>query len=225
MLIRFLGLPFVWLALSGLTVARAEDAQMRSGARLIAVADTLYENGIVGAQRAGLLVDAPTEPNKVRLYTGKVQWHTESPSPGDGQPAASVVRADVDIPELDLKLSMRLQKNADPQLSASHMIELRFTTAPDGELGSVKKIGVPQLRNENAATGQALVGAPVAITTNYFLVGLAGSNAAGGNLNLLRGRGWIDIPFYFTSGKLAKVTFEKGEPGQNAIEAAIRSWR
>jgi hypothetical protein len=177
------------------------------------------------SQRAALLVDAPTDPQKVKTYVGTVVWRVENVSPGQGQPLARAVRAEIDVQELNLKLSMLLQKNFEQQFPASHTIELRFTTPPGNPLGNVKQINVPQLRSDDQPTGDALAGVPVTITDNYFLVGLTRSNVEANNLNLLKSRNWIDIPFYFTSGTLAKITFEKGQSGQHVIEDAIQSWQ
>ena len=61
---------------------------------------------IAVAQRAALLVDAPEDPQRVRTYVGTVVWHLDSVSPGGGQPLASAVKADVDIPDAKLKVTM-----------------------------------------------------------------------------------------------------------------------
>ena len=68
------------------------------------------------AQRAALLVDAPDDPQKLKTYSGTVVWHLDSVSPGQGLPLALAVKADIDIPDAQLKVTMVMQKNPEPQL-------------------------------------------------------------------------------------------------------------
>ncbi len=177
------------------------------------------------SQRAAFLVNAPDEDPKVKTYVGTVVWTTENLSPGQGQPLAMAVRAEVDIPDADLKLSMLLQKNVEAQFPASHTIELRFTQTAGNSLGSVKQINVPQLRKDDTPTGDPLAGLPVTITDNYFLVGLTRGDVVARNLDLLQSRNWIDVPCLLASGKIAKVTFEKGATGDKLLSDAIQSWQ
>jgi hypothetical protein len=194
-------------------------------ARTVTAAGVLDTRGFVLSQRAAVLVDAPDDPQKVKTYVGSVTWRAEKVGPGQGRPSAWAVRAEVVVPEAKLGLSMLLQKNFDQQLPASHTIELHFMMQPGNTLGGINKIGVPQLRNADARKGTALDGSAVMIADNYFLVGLVRGDVEITNSDLLNNRNWIDIPFYFASGKLAKITFEKGEAGRHIIADAIRSWQ
>ena len=96
------------------------------------------------SQRAAFLVDAPDEPSKIKTYVGTVVWRTESVNPGPDQPLAQEVRAEIEIPEVSLKLSMLFQKNFEPQFPASHTLDLRFAIAASNPLGAVKQINVPR---------------------------------------------------------------------------------
>ena len=166
---------------------------------------------IAVAQRAALLVDAPDDPQRVKTYVGTVVWHLDSVSPGQGQPLATAIKADVDIPDAQLKITMLMQKNPEPQLPASHTIEFHFLPQPGNTLGPVKQVNVPEMRkDDDAATGDPLSGVPVAITDNYFLVGLSRGAAESQNMRLMTERNWVDMSILFTSGKLGKLTFEKG---------------
>ncbi len=177
------------------------------------------------SQRAALLVDAPQDPQKVKTYVGTVVWRTESVSPGQDQPLSTAVRADVDIPDAGLSMSLVLKKNTEPQFPASHTMEFHFTPQAGNTLGPIKQINVPEMRKDDSTpTGDPLVGVPVAITQDYFLVGLSHGAAEPGNLALLEQRNWVDVSLLFTSGKVAKITFEKGSTGQRVIDDAVKSW-
>jgi hypothetical protein len=61
---------------------------------------------------------------------GTVVWRTEKVKTPDGRDDLAI-RADVEIPGRNMKLSMSLRRNLDPTIPASHLIELSFTTPPD----------------------------------------------------------------------------------------------
>lgn len=184
------------------------------------------QGSVAVSQRAALLVDAPDEPQKVKTYVGTVVWTSDSVSPGQGQPLSTAVRADIDVPEAKLKMSMVLKKNPEPQLPASHTMEFGFVPQPGGTLGGVKQINVPEMRKDDDPTGEPLQGLPVRITDNLFLVGLSrGTAAEKSNLLLISERNWFDVSVLLVSGKIGKVTFEKGIAGQRTLEAAMKSWQ
>ncbi len=177
------------------------------------------------ARRAALLVEAPDEQSKVKTYLGAVVWKVDNVSEGPGDPLSMAVHAEVDIPEEKLQAIVTLQKNFDSSLPASHTMKVQFVEPADSPLGGVQQIGVPQMRREEVATGDALKGVPVSISDNSFLVGLTrGPSEEEANLDLLKSREWIDVPMILSNGKIAKLTFEKGPAGDRAIEDALASW-
>lgn len=177
------------------------------------------------AQRAALLVEAPNEPNKIKTYVGTVVWRTDNVSNGAGQPLGTAVHADIDIPGDKLKAGLTLQKNMDASLPASHTMTIVFTVQADSPTGGVKQISVPQLRQDDSPTGDALMGVPVPIMENSFLIGLSRGSAETTNLELIKQRAWFDIPILLGNGRIAKLTFEKGASGTRAIEDAISAWQ
>ena len=171
------------------------------------------------AQRAAILVEAPDDPQKVKTFVGVTLWRVE------GSGVASVLVADINLAEAGLTANMRMARNADPKLPASHTIEIRFSAGPNSELSSITTIDTPQMRVEDNPTGAPLAGAPVPIMPNYFLVGLSNNDKMSArNMELLRDRSWIDIPMALSSGRIAKLTFEKGPSGERAIAQAIQAW-
>ncbi|WP_026606210.1 hypothetical protein [Methylocapsa acidiphila] len=177
------------------------------------------------ATRAALLVEAPDDPNKVKTFLGSVVWRVDNVSNGPDQPLTTAVRAEIEIPEEKLQAAMTFEKNFDGSLPASHTMKINFTVAPGGPLPDVQQINVPQMRRENAETGDALTGVPVPITQNAFLVGLSRGNAEASNLDLLKSREWIDVPIVLANGRIAKLTFEKGPTGQRALDDVLATWQ
>ncbi|MDB5642379.1 MAG: uncharacterized protein JWN07_1696 [Hyphomicrobiales bacterium] len=178
------------------------------------------------SQRAALLVDAPDEPQRVRTYVGNVVWRLDNVSRGPGQPLAIGVRAEIDLPDAKLKAVILIQKNTDETLPASHTIEVRFTPTDGGPVPGVSQISTPQMRKEDTPAGDALTGVPAPILRNFFLVGLTrGDTAATRNVDLIRNRGWIDIPMLLSDQRIAKITFEKGITGERVINEALEAWK
>jgi hypothetical protein len=173
------------------------------------------------AHRAALLIEAPDDPQRVKTYVGTVLWRIDRAT---GAPPSLV--AEIDLPDVRFKAQIRISKNTDPRLPASHTIDLRFTPAPDGEIPDVKEIDTLQMRAEDRPAGEPLSGIPAAITSNYFLVGLSASDSAQvRNLDLMRNRGWFDLPMLLVNGKIAKITFEKGTTGERLMNDVMAAWK
>jgi len=181
--------------------------------------------GVPVAYRAALLVEAPEEANKVKTYLGTVVWRLDNVSGGSGQPVGTAIHADVDIPGDKIKVSFTLQKNTDPSLPASHTMTINFMPQPDSPSGGVKEVGVVQMRQDDTPKGEPLLGVPVPIMENSFLIGLSRGAAEATNLQLIKGRPWFDVPMRLDNGKIAKLTFEKGTSGARALEEAFASWQ
>ena len=90
--------------------------------------------------------------------------------------------------------------------------------------GDVQEISVPQLRQEDSPGGDALAGVTVPVLQNSFLIGLSPGTAEAINLKQLKEQQWIDIPMLLASGKIAKLTFEKGDAGTRDLNEAMVSW-
>ena len=187
---------------------------------------TAANTGTPVAQRAALLLDSPDSPDRVTTYVGNVVWRLDNVSRGPGQALAVGVRAEIDLPEAKLKAVMLIQKNTDETLPASHTIELRFMPAEGSPVPSIFQIQTPQLRREDTPLGDALLGVPAPILRNYFLVGLSRGDAAmERNVELMRTRGWFDVPMLLTDQRVAKITFEKGSAGERIINEAFDAWK
>jgi hypothetical protein len=173
------------------------------------------------AHRAALLIEAPDDPQRVKTYVGTVLWRIDRAA---GAPPSLV--AEIELPDVKFKAVVRISKNTDPRLPASHTIDLRFMPAPDGEIPDVKEIDTLQMRAEDRPAGEALSGFPAAITSNYFLIGLSASDSAQSrNLDLMRNRGWFDLPMLLINGKIAKITFEKGPTGERLMNDVMAAWK
>ncbi len=177
------------------------------------------------AHRAALLVEAPDLPSKVQTFPGTVVWKLNNVSDGPSDAVGLSVEADIDLPDDKTKAVVVFEKNTDPSLPASHTIKVRFMIEPGSYSGDIKQISVPQMRREGNSDGEPLAGVTVPVIQNSFLVGLSPGNAETANLRLISDLPWMDIPILLTSGKIAKLTFEKGASGQRDIADALASWQ
>jgi hypothetical protein len=82
------------------------------------------------------------------------------------------------------------------------------------------------MRSNGEPSGQPLAGVQVKIAPNWFLVGLSQTeNERVRNADLIKKNAWFDVPLQLANGKLAKLTFEKGIPGEKAIGEAFAAWQ
>lgn len=177
------------------------------------------------AQKAELWVASLQEPNKVdRIYNATVVWRLENVGGGPGEPVASAIRGDVDIPDAKMKMSLLFRKNNDATLSASHTINVSFKPAADSPLGGVKAIGPIQMRRPDAQSGEKVAGIPVPITDNNFLIGLMRGDREARNIQLLRSLSVLDLPLQLNDGRAATINMEKGASGERVFADAIDSW-
>ena len=177
--------------------------------------------GVPVAQRAALLIEAPDEPSKVKTLVGTVVWSIETAS--NGLPG---LRAKASIPGANFNLDIFIVKNIDPKIASTHRIELRFAVgANDNGVSGVKQIAAPEMRLEDHPSGDALNGVTAQVTDSYFWFALAqGDTAVERNIDLLRSRGWLDVPILLTTNKIAKITLEKGAVGDQLIRQIIDAW-
>ncbi len=176
------------------------------------------------AYRAALLVEAPTETNKVKTFLGTVTWKLTNVGNGPSEAVGTAVEADIELPDDKMKATVTFEKNTDASLPASHTVRVRFSMQSGSFTGDVQQISVPQLRQEDSPGGDALAGVTVPVLPNSFLIGLSPGTAEAINLKQIKDQQWIDIPMLLSSGKIAKLTFEKGDAGTRDLNEAIAAW-
>jgi hypothetical protein len=175
------------------------------------------------AQRVVLYDEDPSAPQG-KQYVGSVIWRTEAVKVPAGQPPDIGVRADIDIPERKIKMSLSIRRNTDASLPASHTAELTFVLPPDFGTTVANVPGVLMKSNEQAR-GTPLAGLAVKVTDGFFLVGLSNVEAdKSRNLQLLKERSWFDIPLVYANQRRSIVAIEKGAPGERAFNEAFTAW-
>ena len=158
--------------------------------------------------------------------SGTVIWSLVQQSPGNNAPPEPIIRGDAVIPGKGVQLSLTIKRNVDATVPASHTIEMIFITPANFDGGGIDNILRVAFKDREEAAGTPLLGIPVKIAEDYFLVALNdGASDSATNLAVLQRDQWIDIPLVLKSGRRALFTMEKGPSGDRAFNGAITAWR
>jgi hypothetical protein len=172
---------------------------------------------------AVLREDNPTDPKQGKRYVGSAAWRTESVPAAAGRPAEVVLHADTEIPERQLGMKWSMRRNTDKSMPASHIIEIVFRVPPNAPGGGVAQAPGVVMKSKEDTQGMPLAGVSATVTSGYFIFALAAISAPQ-NLQLLKEREWLDVPFAYANGTRAVISFEKGEPGNRAFADAFAAW-
>lgn len=181
--------------------------------------------GPLVAQRA-ILYEEGSDQQSGEQVDGTVVWRTESVNGGQNQPLETALRGDIDIPGRNVKATVTIRRNIDATLPASHTIEIQFKLPDNFPNAGVANVPGILMKVDEAARGSPVSGLSVRVTNGFFLIGLSNiENERIVNEQLLRDRGWIDIPILYDNGRRAVLTLEKGTPGAQAFNDALAAWQ
>jgi hypothetical protein len=176
------------------------------------------------AQRVVLYDEDPSDP-KGRQYVGSVVWRTEPIKGSGNQPPDIAVRADIEVPDRNFKMTMSFRRNTDSSLPASHTAELTFILPQDFPAGGVANVPGILMKSNEQARGTPLAGLAVKVTDGFFLVGLSNVDTdRSRNMQLLKERSWFDVPLVYANQRRAIIAIEKGPPGERAFNDAFAAW-
>jgi len=175
-----------------------------------------------GSQRAMLIEEDPFDP-KGKQDAGSVIWRTGTLEPAGGVKSDIAVRADIEIPDRDFKMTMLFRRNTDASLPASHTIELIFALPPDFAGGGIANVPGITMKLGEQSVGERLSGVVVKVSDSFFMMGLS-NEALDRNLTLLKERSWFDVTLFYVSGRRAILAVEKGAAGEQAFADATSAW-
>jgi S1-C subfamily serine protease len=177
-----------------------------------------------GAQRAVLYEEDRSSPQG-RTFVGSAAWRTETVSPGPGHPSELAARADIKIPERGMVATLSLRRNSDPSLTASHVIEIKFTLPSNFRGGGIASVPGFLAKESEVSRGKPLTGLAVKVTDGFFMFGLSAVDAdRQRNLLLLKDQEWFDIPIYYGNGERAILAVQKGQTGARIFTDAFAAW-
>jgi hypothetical protein len=181
--------------------------------------------GAGAAQKVVLYEEDPADPNGKR-FVGSAIWRTETVTPGPGQPPELAIRADVEVPERKLAMTFSFRRNTDKGLPATHTVEVNFKLPADFPAGGISNVPGILMKQAESTRGVPLAGLAVKVTPGFYLIGLSNQEAdKERNLQLLKERGWFDIPVVYNNNRRAILAMEKGPPGDRAFAEAFKAWK
>lgn len=191
-----------------------------------APAATPGSSGVPVAQTAVLFEESAGGGNQgLQQFRGTVVWSTENFQPGNGLAPDVGIRGDITIPDRNIKVTLRLRRNQDASIPASHIIEAQFELPPNFDLGNVATVPGMRAKASEGAQGAPLTGLAVRVAPGYFLIGLSAiERERQRNLGLLITRNWLDLPMVFDNGRRAILALEKGVPGDQAFRQVFSAW-
>jgi hypothetical protein len=160
----------------------------------------------------------------LKVKPGTVVWTLVSKQSGDG-PDEQVIHGEINNPDKGLTALLTIERNTDPSLLASHIVEIVFALPADFDGGSIDQLQRIAMKQTEADQGTPLIAVPAKITQNFYMVALNDlDEARKANIDLLRHRNWIDIPLVYANGLQALITLEKGVSGTRVFNHALDAW-
>jgi hypothetical protein len=173
---------------------------------------------------ATLFEEAPDSPTG-DSFAGTVMWRVEQVGPGIDTPRTTVVKAEVDIPERQMRMTSTLARNLDRSLPASHIIDFFIRQSAGNPDHDIRRVSALEMRESAYARGTPLVGLTVKVTSQFFLTGLSDRDKdVERNVRMLKELPWLAVPMLYENDRRATLAFAKGETGTRALAAAFAAW-
>jgi hypothetical protein len=157
-------------------------------------------------------------------HAGSVCWSLDLIKAA-GQPDKIVVHADIDIPDLAMKVAMDFSQNTDRSAAASHFVTMTFEQPADVAGGEVASVPGMMLKLSERSKGTPFAALATKTAKGSFLVGLSNREEdRRRNLQLLKERSWFDIPMVYASQHRGILAVEKGYRGEQVFREAMARW-
>ncbi len=177
----------------------------------------------IGATQKMFLYEERLGQTSPVAVPGTIVWREKS-STEDGKPDPTI-EAQIDIPQRKITAMITIKRNTDASLPASHIIEIVFALPKDFEDGNVDSIQRVAFKQTEQDRGNPLIAVPAKITDDFHMVALNDdADARKVNLELMKTRGWIDIPITYRNGRRALITLEKGATGTAVFDKVMAEW-
>ena len=188
--------------------AEEEVAVVEPEAPALPVAQTaiLYEEGLTPD------ADGFTAP-------GRAVWRLDETG------ASPAIVGTIEIPERGILMNLRISRNLDDALPATHLIEFDFDLSEAFPASSVAELVGVVVKPQEQSGGDPLRGAIVDLGDGVFWQALAAGEADQAvNVPLLRDGRWFDLPVLYDDNRRAIITFEKGSDGVAIFQQALNAW-
>ncbi|MBX9709485.1 MAG: hypothetical protein K2X60_00440, partial [Xanthobacteraceae bacterium] len=124
------------------------------------------------AQRAVLFEEDPGDPQG-KQTVGTVVWRLDQIAPSPKQKPDTAIRADIELPDRKLKVTLTILRNTDASMPAtSHTVEVVYTVPPDFGTTVANVPGI-YAKSADQPRGTPLAATSVKVQDGYFLIGLS----------------------------------------------------
>jgi len=186
--------------------------------------ESLDSNPNPSVQKA-VLYEEDQDDRAGKPYGGTVVWRTDSAPLRPGLVPQLAVRADIDIPEQQMRVQLWLRSNDDKALTASHTVDLIFIPPKDFAHGGIASVHGLLMKDSESTQGIPITGIGVKVAPNFFMINLSPVEThLQRNVELLKERSWFDIPVVYDDGGRAILAIEKGASGERTFFEAFAAW-
>lgn len=131
----------------------------------------------------------------------------------------------IEVPARGILMNMRISRNLDDALPATHLIEFDFELSEAFPATSIAELVGVVVKPQEQSGGDPLRGAIVDLGEGVFWQALAAGEADQAvNVPLLRDGRWFDLPILYDDNRRAIITFEKGNDGVAVFQQALNAW-
>ena len=189
--------------------------------------DGKVQSVTAASRQLAVLLDEDRADPKGKRYSGFVVWRTETIQQ-TGETPDIAMRADIEIPERNLKVAISLRRNGDLYLSAGHKIEISFALPSNFSGGGVGYVQSVRMRPSEQARGMTLTsdeGDPRAakkVSEGFIAFGL--SDRAYNQLRLIDELSWLDIYMAYNNRRWAILQIAISASGREVFERAFTAW-
>jgi hypothetical protein len=215
------------IGLLGVTGLCRADDQRKSKASSVEQVDADKPSAVtsqsedVGAPSRVLkavLHEMSREHTMQKRFAGSVVWHTDQVVSTDEPLPKLVIRADVEIPALQLTAKLVVAHNDDRSFRASHTIDIVVTLPPDFVHGGVINIPRILMKESETTPGIPLNSVAVMVARGLFQIGLSNIGTdRQRNIELIKEMSWIDLPIIYSDGSWAFLGLEKAPLPDRAL--------
>lgn len=175
-------------------------------------------SGLPVAQTAILYEEGLTPDADGFTAPGRALWRLEE---GD----SPAIIGTIEVPARGILMNMRISRNLDDALPATHLIEFSFELSEAFPATSIAELVGVVVKPQEQSGGDPLRGAIVDLGEGVFWQALAAGEADQAvNVPLLRDGRWFDLPILYDDNRRAIITFEKGNDGVAVFQQALNAW-
>jgi hypothetical protein len=198
--------------------SEASSVEQVGADRPLAVMPQSDDAGAPSRPLKAVLYEVSREHTIQKRFAGSVIWHTEQVVAADEPLPKLVIRADIEIPALQVTAKLVVAHNDDRSFRASHTVEIVVTLPPDFVHGGVLNIPRILMKQGETTPGIPLNSVAVMIRRGLFQIGLSNIGTdRQRNIDLIKELSWIDLPIIYSDGSWAILGLEKAPLGDRAL--------